>query len=67
MLGRKECILAPVVAVSLEALVPDDHFYRHLQRTLDLSFVRELVQDTYAPGGRPSVDPEVFFKVHLEW
>jgi transposase len=65
MLGRKERLFAPVVAVSLEALVPDDHFYRHLQRTLDLSFVRELVQDTYAARGRPSVDPEVFFRLQL--
>ena len=41
------------VLVSLEALVPRDHFYRHLERRLDLSFVRELVRDRYAPhGGR---------------
>jgi transposase len=65
MLGRKARLFAPVVAVSLEALVPDDHFYRHLQRTLDLSFVRELVQGTYAATGRPSVDPEVFFRLQL--
>jgi transposase len=36
-----------------------------LQRTLDLSFVRELVNDCYAAGGRPSVDPVVFFKLQL--
>ena len=42
MMGTKEQALAPIVAVSLEALVPQDHFYRHLQRTLDLSFVRSL-------------------------
>ncbi len=29
--------------ISLEELVPEDHFYRRLERTLDLSFVRELV------------------------
>ena len=46
---------APLVAVSLEALVPQDHFYRSLDRTLDLSFVREVVQETYAPLGRPSI------------
>ena len=33
-------------------LVPQDHFYRHVERTLDLSFVREFVQETYAGGGR---------------
>src|SRR2546421_8024584 len=53
------------VAVSLEALVPADHFYRHLERTLDLSFVRDLVRDAYAAGGRPSIDPIVFFKLEL--
>src|SRR5687767_6766571 len=53
------------VLVSLEALVPRDHFYRHLERRLDLSFVRDLVRDRYAPTGRPSVDPVVFFKLQL--
>lgn len=37
--------------VSLGDLVPADHFYRHLERTLDLSFVREFVQQTYSGGG----------------
>src|SRR4029450_10398227 len=54
----------PVLA-SLETLVPPDHFYRHLARVLDLSFVRELVRDRYAVGGRPSLDPVVFFQFQL--
>jgi len=49
----------------LEDLVPADHFYRHLERTLDLSFVRDLVRPFYAAGGRPSIDPVVFFKLQL--
>ena len=65
MMGIKDRLFAPLVAVSLEALVPPDHFYRHLDRTLDLSVVRELVQDTYAAGGRPSIDPVVFFRLQL--
>jgi len=51
--------------VSLEELVPQDHFYRRLERTFDLSFVREFVQETYACKGRPSIDPIVFFKLQL--
>jgi hypothetical protein len=47
--------------ISLENLVPEDHFYRRLEARLDLSFVRELVGLLYAGGGRPSVDPMVFF------
>ncbi len=65
MIGTKERRFAPLTHVSLEGLVPTDHFYRHLDRTLDLSFVRELVQETYAGGGRPSIDPVVFFKLQL--
>src|SRR6266568_6526837 len=65
MMGTKERSFAPLVQVSLEELVPQDHFYRHVERTLDLSFVRELVQETYAGGGRPSIDPVVFFKLQL--
>jgi hypothetical protein len=44
------------IAVSLEALVPRDNFYRHLETNLDLGFVREWVHDLYADRGRPSVD-----------
>jgi len=36
-----------------------------LEARLDLSFVRELVVPLYANGGRPSVDPVVFFKLQL--
>jgi transposase len=65
MMGTKERGFAPLVNVSLEDLVPADHFYRHLDRKLDLSFVREFVHETYAGGGRPSIDPVVFFKLQL--
>ena len=65
MMGSKERAFTPLVNVSLEHLVPADHFYRHLQKSLDLSFVREFVEKTYASGGRPSIDPVVFFKLQL--
>jgi hypothetical protein len=59
MMGIKARVFRPMVNVSLEDLVPTDHFYRHLERTLDLAFVRDLVRDRYAAGGRPSIDPMV--------
>jgi transposase len=66
MLGppKLRCLDRPV-AVSLEALVPPDDFYRHLDAKLDLGFVRDVVHDRYADGGRPSIDPVVFFKLQL--
>jgi transposase len=66
MLGPpKARCLDRAVLVSLEGLVPADHFYRHLEATLDLSFVRAWVADCYAARGRPSIDPVVFFKLQL--
>ena len=64
-MGMKERSFAPLIHVSLEELVPQDHFYRHLEQRLDLSFVRKFVEETYASKGRPSIDPVVFFKLQL--
>jgi transposase len=66
MLGpAKPCELGPAVAVSLDALVPRDHFYRYLDARLDLGFVRDWVKGCYPNRGRPSIDPVVFFKLYL--
>ncbi len=66
MMGTKIRDFAPLPEdLSLEALVPQGNFYRRLEATLDLSFVRDLVRDCYAPSGRPSVDPVVFFRLQL--
>ena len=66
MLGpAKSRRLNDPVAVSMEELVPTDNFYRHLEATLDLSFVREWTRELYAQRGRPSIDPVVVFKLQL--
>ena len=66
MMGTKVRSFAPLPDdLSLEDLVPEDNFYRRLEAVLDLSFVRKLVAPLYANGGRPSVDPVVFFKLQL--
>lgn len=65
MLSRKEKCFK-VQTLTLEELVPPNHFYRALEASLDLGFVYELVKDTYASTlGRPSIDPVVFFKLQL--
>ncbi len=64
MLSHKERCFKTQLALSLDQLVPEDHFYRELEAKLDLSFVYDLVQSSYAPSlGRPSIDPVVFFKL----
>jgi transposase len=65
MMGTKQRNVVPLSHISLEDLVPPDHFYRQLDERLDLSFMYEFVQESYAKAGRPSIDPMVFFKLQL--
>ena len=65
MLGHKAREFKQHKSISLEDLVPDDNFYRQVERSIDLSFVREVVDKFYASMERPSIDPVVFFK--LQW
>src|SRR5215216_2263707 len=53
------------IAVSLEEVVPLSNFYRHLEATLDLDFVRDWARERYGKRGRPSIDPVIFFKLQL--
>ena len=65
MLGHKVRDFKPLIAICLEDLVPANNFYRQVERSIDLSFVRELVAECYSNIGRTSVDPVVFFKLQL--
>src|SRR5215217_6250673 len=53
------------IAVSLEEVVPLSNFYRHLEATPDLDFVRDWARERYGKRGRPSIDPVIFFKLQL--
>ncbi len=64
MLGHKVRTFTPRL-VSLDDLVPPDHFYRQVEQRFNLHFARDLVCHFYAPLGRPSIDPIVFFKLQL--
>ena len=46
--------------VTIEDLVPEDHFLRKLDAALDLSFVYEETKELYSKKyGRPPIDPVV--------
>jgi transposase len=53
------------MVIDLESFVAADHLLRRVDRVMDFSFVRELTASCYAPDGRPSIDPEVFFRMVL--
>ena len=66
MMGQKTRLFTPLPPVTIEELIPADHFSRHLDQMLDLTVVRDLVRDCYVAGiGRPCVDPVVFFRLQL--
>ncbi len=65
MLGRKDKQFQQHQAVCLEDIVPQKNLYRQLEATLDLTFIHALVAEQYSSRGRPSIDPVVFFKLHL--
>jgi uncharacterized protein (DUF1330 family) len=61
-MGRKERTFGPLPPVTLEDLVPVDHCSHHLERTLDLAFVRDLGRDASAAvrsaPARPALHPD---------
>jgi len=52
--------------VTLEELVPKDHFLRQLDAAVDFSFIRERVRSLYCEdNGRPSIDPELALRMFI--
>jgi transposase len=51
--------------ISLEELVPHDHFLRHVDRLIDFDFIRSRVKHLYSHTGKPAIDPVVLFKMLL--
>ena len=51
MLGHKARDFRLLTAVSLEDLVLVDNFYRQVERSIDLSFVRDLANEFYSNIG----------------
>jgi transposase len=65
VLGLKSFEFKLFYNFSLEQAVPQNDFYRKLEKAVDLSWVRQRVTACYSDIGRPSIDPEVFIKIEL--
>ncbi len=63
MQGRKDFQPRWFDRISLEELVPPDHWVRRLTKVLDLDWVRTATASQYSPLGRPSLDPVVIAKL----
>ena len=65
MIGKKRFEGKMMYCISLDALVPEDNFYRKIERILDLRFLYKECKNIYGSTGKPSIDPVVFFKILL--
>ena len=65
MQGHKNFQPKMMYQVNIEELVPADNFYRQLDRSLNLSFLRKETVKYYGTEGQESIDPVVFFKICL--
>ena len=52
------------VTISVEELVPNDHFLRAVEATIDFKFIEEKLRPYYCQdNGRPSIHPITLFKM----
>ena len=49
--------------LTLDVLVPEDHFVRKIDAAIQFDFIYPIVEPTYSTFGRPSIDPVVLVKL----
>ena len=65
MQGKKELVPKMMYHVHIDKLVPQNNFYRLLEKALDLRFLYKATEQYYGAEGQESIDPVVFFKICL--
>ena len=65
MMKRRNGIQETFCVVTLESLVPKDHYLRDVARLVDFSFIYDLVAPLYSAVGAPSLDPVLVIKMLL--
>jgi transposase len=66
MLKKPEAQQQELELVSIEALVPEKHLLRKIDRAVDFSFIHGRVKHLYCEdNGRPALEPVVLFKLLL--
>ena len=65
MMTRRDGVQQKMLCVTLESLMPEEHFLRQLDSLMDFSFIYQRVESLYSHRGRPSIDPVVVVKMLL--
>ena len=63
MMTKREGYQLSMITISMDEVVPEDHFLRQLEAVVDFSFIYEELAPYYcANNGKASVDPVVIVK-----
>ena len=65
MMGQHDRSEALFHYFRLEDQVPETHLLRLIEKHISFAFVRQQLKDRYSEMGRPSVDPELLFRILL--
>ena len=66
MLTERHGVQLKVHCITIEDLVPEDHFLRKLEAAVDFRFIYDEMRDLYsADNGRPGTDPVILVKYLL--
>ena len=66
MLTERAGVQIKMHCITIENLVPENHFLRKLEKAMYFGFIYDEVRDLYCPdNGRPSIDPVVLVKYLL--
>lgn len=65
MMGKKDGQTEMIILTSIDALIPESHLLRKINRHIDFSFVYEKSAPYYSDKGRPSIDPVCLIKMLL--
>jgi Transposase and inactivated derivatives len=66
MLTERNGVQLKLHCITMEDLVPEDHFLRKLEAAVDFGFIYDMVRELYcADNGRPGIDPVILVKYLL--
>lgn len=65
MMTKNEAKQSKLLLVTMEELIPQDHFLRKLDAAISFEFVYDIVAPLYSDRGRPSIDPVLLVKMLL--
>lgn len=65
MLTQRQSRQGKLILLTIEELIPKEHFLRKLDAAVDFSFIYDIVRPLYSNLGRPSIDPVILIKMLL--